>query len=67
MVTKEDIEMVNNHMKGCSPSLVATDRQFKVPGRFCFIIIRTVKIEQMTTVNISDNVKQLERSYTVRV
>lgn len=47
-------------MKGCSPSLVVIDMQFKVPGRFCFTFIRIVKIEQMTTVNISDNVKQLE-------
>lgn len=59
--------MVNSHMKGCSPSLVVIDMQFKVPGRFCFTFIRIVKIEQMTTVNISDNVKQLEWSYTVRV
>lgn len=61
------MEMVKNHMKGYSTSSVTTDMQFKVTVRLCFTFISIVKIERTATVNVGDNVKQLEQSDIVRV
>ena len=63
--TKEDTQMVNNHMKRCSKSLVIREMQIKIAIRYHFTPSRMVIIEQTMT-SAGKDVKKLELLYNAR-
>ena len=63
--SKDDIQMVNKHMKRCSTSLIIREMQIKTTMRYHFTPVRMAAIQKSKTVNAGEGVEKKEPSYTV--
>ena len=56
--SKEDIQIGNKHMKGCSTSLIIREMQIKSTMRFHLTSVRMVVIKKSTTINAGEGVEK---------
>ena len=62
---KEDIHMVNKHMKRCSTLLIIGVMQIKTTMRYHLTLVRMAIIKNLQTINAGEGVKEMETSCTV--
>ena len=63
--SKEDIQVVNKHMKRCSTSLIIREMQIKTTMRYHFTPVRMGAIKNLQTINAGEGAEKRETSYTV--
>ena len=57
---KEDIQIANKHMKGCSTSLITREMQIKTAMRYYLTPVRMDIINISTTINAGEGVEKKE-------
>ena len=63
--SKEDTQIANKHMKGCSTSLIIREMQIKTTIRYNLTWVRMSIIKNLQTTNAGEGVEKREPLYTV--
>ena len=63
--SKEDIQIANKPMKGCSASLISRERQIRTTMRYHLTLVRMAIIKNLQTINAGEGVEKREPFCTV--